>query len=490
MKQSDTRPPLDEAEREKRSAALSSVIAAVALTGMKLVVGLITNSLGILSEALHSGLDLMAAALTYFAVRFASIPPDPGHPYGHGKIENLSALAESLLLFMTCGWIIWEASDRLFFNPVPVSPSLWAVGVMVVSIVVDISRSRMLKRMAKKHRSQALEADALHFSTDILSSAVVLVGIGALYLAEALPAGSPLRPWLERADSLAALGVAAIVVHVSWALGKRAVNVLLDAGDAGLSASVHEALAALPPVRQVHSVRLRHSGPDMFVEVSVGVDSALVLEETRQVKAAVASAVRAIVEHAAVGVELVPESAGQGDRVAGLRSLAAAQGLAPHAVELMEVEDEVGRGRRMLLEMHMEVPGEMPLAAAYARVEAFEERVRRENPGAVLVTHLEPKGEEAVASKAVLLDERHIVEAARELVLEEPLVTDCHDVIFRACGDALVVSFHCRMPGNTAVADAHAVSTRLQTALHRRMPELSRVIVHVEPQGDTIECEG
>ncbi|MEJ2556675.1 MAG: cation diffusion facilitator family transporter, partial [Anaerolineae bacterium] len=183
------------AEKEKRSAALSSVLAAVLLTGLKLVVGLLTGSLGILAEAAHSGLDLVAALVTFFAVRLSDRPPDKRHLYGYGKVENLSALVETLLLLVTCIWIIYEAIERLFFKSVEIEASFWAFGVMAVSIVVDISRSRILYRAARKHNSQALEADALHFSTDIWSSSVVIVGLALVWLSERL---GPDWTWLAK----------------------------------------------------------------------------------------------------------------------------------------------------------------------------------------------------------------------------------------------------------------------------------------------------
>jgi cation diffusion facilitator family transporter len=200
----------DPGQREKRSVALSSLLAAVVLTGTKLAVGLLTGSLGVLSEAAHSALDLVAAAVTFWAVRAAARPPDRNHAYGHGKVENISALFETLLLLATCAWIIYEATHRLFLGKAShVDANIWAFGVMTMSIVVDVSRSRALSRAAKKHRSQALEADALHFSTDVWSSAVVILGLACVRLAPVLDA-----PWLELADSVAALVVAGIVVWV------------------------------------------------------------------------------------------------------------------------------------------------------------------------------------------------------------------------------------------------------------------------------------
>ena len=167
--------------------AATSVAAAVALTGMKLGVGLWTNSLGLLSEAVHSGLDLLAALMTLWAVRISSRPADADHTYGHGKYENLSALAQSVLLMITCGWIVYEALARLLWRGQPeVTPNIWAFGVVLVSIAVDFSRARALKRVADKHHSQALEADALHFSTDIWSSLVVLLGLLCVLAAEKL----------------------------------------------------------------------------------------------------------------------------------------------------------------------------------------------------------------------------------------------------------------------------------------------------------------
>ena len=471
----------DQAEREKRGAALASVFAAIFLTVLKLGVGIATNSLGMLSEALHSGLDLLAAGLTYFAVRFASLPPDPGHPYGHGKMENLSALVESLLLLITCVWIVWEAVDRLFFNPVHVAASPLAVGVMIISIIVDYSRSRMLKRMAEKHRSQALEADALHFSTDIWSSCVVLVGLGALYVAASLPDSSVFRPWLEHADSLAALGVSGIVVYVSYSLGKRAVNVLLDAGDGALMESIRASLEKLPVIREIRSLRVRHSGPDLFVDATLGVDSSLVLEETRHVRREVETAVLAVAEHATVGIEIVPEGSGITDPLARLRGLAAAHGLTPHAVELMELEDGIAMQRQLLLELHVELEPKTSLGEAHALVCQFENQVRKDLPGAIIVTHLEPKISAGERVRAQRLEAGHIQSIVRELVAEDQTLADCHNVLLRSCGNELYVSFHCRMHPDTAVAEAHNASTRLQAALHKRMPELARVIVHMEP---------
>ncbi|MRR31299.1 cation transporter, partial [bacterium] len=217
------------ATKEKNNAALSSVIAAVGLTTFKIIVGVLTGSLGILAEAAHSGLDLVAAMVTLFAVRVSGRVADEEHTYGHGKVENLSALFETLLLLATSVWIIYEAIQRLFFKSVQVEISIWAFLVMGTSIVIDFTRSRILYAAAKKHNSQALEADALHFSTDIWSSSVVIVVLILVKISEL----SPKLSFLHKADAVAAMGVALIVIYVSFQLGMRTVQALLDSAPKG-----------------------------------------------------------------------------------------------------------------------------------------------------------------------------------------------------------------------------------------------------------------
>jgi len=237
-----------EAHSEKQHAALSSLFWALFLTLIKLGAGLATNSLGILSEALHSSLDLVAAGITFFAVRVAARPADETHPYGYGKIENLSALAETVLLLVTCGWIVHEAVNRLFFDAPEITPSWWGVIIILISLLVDVNRAAMLRRVAQKHKSQALEADALHFTTDIWSSGVVLVGLLCVQASEYLPADSPFRGILHMADAIAALFVSGIVVVVGFRLSRRAVTMLLDGGGKEHSEALEQALAKQLPL--------------------------------------------------------------------------------------------------------------------------------------------------------------------------------------------------------------------------------------------------
>ena len=248
------------AHQEKSHAALSSVLWSAFLTVIKLWAGIVTGSLGIISEALHSGLDLMAAAMTFYAVKVASRPADESHPYGHEKVENLSALAETALLLVTCAWIVWEAVDRLFYNEAEITLTWWAFAVVAVSLLVDVNRSAMLRRIAKKHKSQALEADALHFTTDIWSSAVVLLGLFCIWLAHLVPAESAWHGLLERADAIAALFVAALVCSVAFGLAKRSIHALMDGGSSSLTRQVLDAMKKNAPDYPVKRIRLRDGG--------------------------------------------------------------------------------------------------------------------------------------------------------------------------------------------------------------------------------------
>jgi len=289
--------------QEKNIAALNSVAAAFLLTGLKVVVGLLSGSMGILAEAAHSGLDLAAAIVTCFAVRAASKPPDRDHAYGHGKVENLSALVETLLLLATCAWIIQESVHRLTTRHAQVDASIWAFAVMGISIAVDISRSRMLYRVAAKHRSQALEADALHFSTDIWSSAVVILGLLGVRLAGWYPG----LGFLLQADAVAALIVAGIVVVVSGRLGLRTIQALLDSSPPGMDEKVRVAVAAMDGVFDCHAVRVRHSGPHYFVDLHITVDGEQSLRAAHALTERVEQAVEAILP--GVDVTVHPEPA-------------------------------------------------------------------------------------------------------------------------------------------------------------------------------------
>jgi cation diffusion facilitator family transporter len=287
-------------EKDKQSVAASSMAAAVLLTTMKIVVGILSGSIGILAEAAHSGLDLVAAAVTLWAVRASGRPADAGHPYGHGKIENFSALFETGLLVATCLFIGYEASRRLISGEGHVEVSVWSFVVMFVSIVVDVSRSRALDRAAKEHNSQALAADALHFATDVWSSSVVIVGLAAVWLSGRLQ-----LPWLARADAVAALGVAIVALVVSVRLGKQAVDDLLDAAPEGVIELVAHA-ARVDGVLAVLQVRVRQSGAHVFTDLRIEVAKGTSFDGAHEIAHRVEAAIRQVIPKVDVVVHTDP----------------------------------------------------------------------------------------------------------------------------------------------------------------------------------------
>src|SRR5579871_2407358 len=295
--------PTELMRAEKRSAAGSSVLAALVITGLKIVVGITTGSLGILSEAAHSGLDLVAAVLTFFSVRVSDKPADAEHQYGHGKVENFSAFVETGLLLLTCIWIIYEAVHRIFFRRVEIEPSIAAFAVMLFSMAVDWWRSRALGRIATKYDSQALEADALHFSTDIWSAGVVVLGLALVML------GRNYRiEWLRDSDPIAALVVACVVVSVSWRLARRTIDALLDAAPAGVRSQIYDAVSRLDGVLEVDRVRIRRAGNRYFADLAVGMARTVTFQRSGQLVSAVTDSVRRILPDADVTVQPLPRA--------------------------------------------------------------------------------------------------------------------------------------------------------------------------------------
>lgn len=280
---------------EKSRVAFFSVLAAILLTTFKIIVGVLTNSLGILSEALHSGLDLVAAVITLFAVRVADKPADKSHNYGHGKVENLSALIETLLLFVTCFWIISEAVSRLVGDRQEIKVTFWSFAVVIISIAIDFTRSRALSRVAIKHNSQALEADALHFSTDIWSSAVVLLGL--------ICAGFGFLS----ADAIAALFVALIVIYVSYKLGKKAIDALLDRTPEDSVTKIETVLNGSKGITRYHDLRVRTMGAETLVEINIHVTPGITIEKAHQISHEVEHEIMNVVERCEVHIHIEPE---------------------------------------------------------------------------------------------------------------------------------------------------------------------------------------
>jgi len=470
-------PPLaqesfSQADREKRWVATSSLLAAVLLTGTKLAVGFSTNSLGILSEAAHSGLDLVATAITLWAVRVSSRPADREHPYGHGKVENLSALFETVLLLVTCLWIVTEAVARLFLHEeVDINPDIWAFLVVLLSIAVDISRSRALKKAAEKYSSQALEADALHFSTDIWSSSVVLLGLCCVLAGKKLGI-----PWLIQADAVAALGVACIVVWVSLKLGKKSIDDLLDSVPQGLRERADDAVRRVTGVENVTRLRLRRSGPEVFADVTFTVPRGAAFEQVHDIADEVETSIHTVLPNADVVVHVEPVAPDEEDITTVVRLLAARHGLGAHGVRIYE------ENRRRWLELHLEVNDSLLLDEAHAQATEFEQALRRELPNVrQIITHIEPVGDAAATIHSEPTRKLHVQKAIDDFLKDNPLPIKTHNLRVKLAGGELTVSFHCTLNAAAAITEAHDLTIRLEEYLRSHVSGLGRVVIHVEP---------
>lgn len=465
--------------REKWVVAASSVAAAIFLTSLKIIVGLATGSLGILAEAAHSGLDLAAALITLFAVRVSDRPADESHLYGHGKVENLSALAETILLLITCGWIVYEAIDRLFVRTVEVDPSLWAFLTMGISIVVDISRSTALGRVARKYKSQALEADALHFRTDIWSSSVVSVGLVFVKFGEATGQQSI----FVRADAVAALVVALIVIYVSLQLGGRTVDALLDRAPRGLAGQISTAALRVAQVRSVMQTRVRGSGNQVFVDLRVAVPRHLSFEESHAVTHQVQDAVRAISPNADVVVHTVPAAENEGV-LEKIQSVAASGHFAVHNVTTHLTQ------RGMWIDLDLEVDPKSTFERAHALATDLEAQLRAELASTRQVAdvnvHIEPreegltKGVELVPGHASAYIER--MDAVRR---EIPHARECQDIALQELNGRVYLSLHLLIDPDRPIAEVHSIAEDMENRLRREFPQLGRVMIHAEPYRKT-----
>jgi len=465
--------PSDSIRAEKRAAAGNSVVAAIVITGLKIAVGFTTGSLGILSEAAHSGLDLIASLLTFFSVGVSDKPADADHQYGHGKVENFSAFVETALLLITCAWIIYEAGLRLFFRHIEIEPSPAAFGVMLFSMAVDWWRSRALGRIATKYDSQALEADALHFSTDIWSAGVVVVGLFLVLL------GRNYRlDWLRDADPIAALFVAGVVVSVSWRLARRTVDALLDAAPPGVRSQIYDAVLRVPGVIEVDRVRIRRAGNRYFADLAVGLARTVTFQRSGQLATAVTESVRRILPDADVTVQPLPRAQRSENIFDRIRAVATHKNLNVHDIS---VQDLAGH---LHVEQHIELDERMTLKQAHDQVTELEADMRRDVPEiADILTHIESEPA-TIETPEELVGDAELEHRLRTVAAQFPEILDVHEFIFKRVRGRLYLSCHCTLSDSLTLARVHDIQTELEIRFKQDAPELFRVLIHPEPSTD------
>ena len=461
----------------KRWAALGSVLAALVITALKILTGLLTGSLAMLSEGAHSSVDLVAAAITFFSIRVADRPADEDHNYGHGKIESLAAFVETVLMLGSCVWILTEAIRRIFFHQhFSLTFSIWPFAVLLLSITVDFTRSRNLHRVAQQYNSEALEADAIHFSTDIWSSLAVLVGLVATFVGARMNI-----PVLELADPVAAIIVSGIILHVTWRLARRTIDTLTDANPSEVrtqtNALVRE-LAAIDGVLSVDRVRTRRSGPNYFADVTLGMPRNLTFQRSEQITMAATAAVQRHLPGADVVVHSIPTASVAESVHDRIRAVAARSNLVIHDVSVQEYDGTLH------VEQHLEVDETMSLRDAHALATRLESEMRREIPAiATVLTHIE--SEPATIERPASLErDRQLEVRLRRAASGFPEILDIHEVMVSRMHDRIQVSCHCTLPDDLPMAQVHAVITALENTFKLDAPEVSRLLIHPEPATD------
>jgi cation diffusion facilitator family transporter len=461
--------PENEAIREKKLAALGSVGSAVVLVTLKVFLAIATGSLGVLSEALHSILDLVAAVITYLSVLVSDKPADEAHTYGHGKVESFSAFVETGLLLLTALYIIWEAIRRLLAHEVHLRPSVTAILILGLAMVIDFVRSRALARVARKYPSEALEADALHFSTDVWSTFVVIIGISAAWLGEKLH-----WEWLTYTDSLAALTVAGVIIWIGSRLGKRTIDALLDVAPPGLQDRLTRAVTEQKGVLSAERVRVRRAGQRYFVDVTISVPRTDSFEQVHATSDAVERRIEAIVP-ADVVVHMEPR-ARTGEHVfETIRAIAQRRGLAVHELSAHQLDG------RLFIDLHLEVDEESTLREAHRVASELEDEIGRAARNATVNIHIEPQGTHIASAEEMKGLSASIRDFVNTLQPEYHELVNCHEVNVRNAEHKIIVSCHCAMDGSLPITQIHEVTADLEDRVKQHFPQIFRITIHPEP---------
>ena len=452
------------------------MLAAAALTLLKLATGLLSGSLGVLSDAAHSGLDLVGASLTFFSVRVSDKPADEDHTYGHGKVENLSSFGEVILIAMSSGWIIWEAIQRIFYRPVELHHSIWPVLVVLSSIAVDYWRSRRLREVAKLTGSPALATDAFHFASDIWSSAAVLAGLIASWVG--MHNGIA---WLRFADPFAAVVVSLLILRLTLRLGHDAIAVLMDEIPVETRRQIMREVEQVPGVLAVEQARVRRAGASYFADLTLALPRRFTFEHTGELVRSATEAVHRALPEADVVIHTVPRQARTESIFDRVRAVAARNNVSVHE---LSVQSHHGRLR---VEQHLELDEKMPLLAAHGFVTAMEAEILRETPEIdSVLTHIESEPATIEPPEELVEENRKIESAMRSAARFFPEIVDVHEIKVGRTGEHISLSCHCTLPDDLTMQRVLQVITGLEDRFKLECPEVQRVLIHPEPVADNL----
>ena len=496
------------AYNEKIQIAITSIIASASLTVSKFIIAIYTNSLGLLSEGMHSGLDVLAALMTLYAIRISRKPPDPEHNYGYAKFESLTSLGAVLLLFIVAGWIFYEGLERIFFKQVVPEITVFSFGILIVSIVVDYGRSRALYKVAGKYGSQAIEADALHFRVDMLTSFVVLVGLAIVYFL-----GIP------NADAYSAITVAGLIVYTSLGLGRRTLDVLLDKAPKGIQGQIHESITGFEGIKKAHSIRVRKVGKDTFVDLHIEVPRIFTHDKAHRIATSVEYKIKNeilpnsdVVVHVDAVEDYLTETIKDKIRLISedFPSIKNVHSIYLSKIVVNETSDRsknngTSENSIQLLHLYLDVQMDDKLSfkIAHGVVDDFEKKIKEEVQNIKrITTHIETDLDiESSVGREEMADQTFL-ERIKKMALSIEGVSDCDEISLVYVKNELHITLTIKInplsiksqdrssdsiPSSSSNPDdslsvekAHDISTQVQNLLLENT-NAARVIVHAEP---------
>ncbi|HTB97176.1 MAG TPA: cation diffusion facilitator family transporter [Terracidiphilus sp.] len=458
----------------KRRVAFQSVLAAAAMTLLKLAAGIFSGSLGVLSDAAHSGLDMAAAALTLFSVRVSDKPADEGHTYGHGKFENLSSFFEAGLMILSCAWIIWEAMQRIIRHTEELHHSIWPVLVLLTSIAVDYWRSRRLRAVAERTGSPALATDAFHFASDIWSTLAVLAGLGASWIGTLAHID-----WLRYADPAAAIVVSMLILRITAQLSRETIAVLMDEVPAETRQRIVHEVEQVNGVLAVEQARVRRSGPAYFADLTLALPNRYTFEHTGELVRAATEAVHRALPRADVVIHTVPRLPHAENIFDRVRAVAARHNVSVHELSVQSLHG------KLRVEQHVELDETLPLLQAHDFVSALEAEILREAPEVdSVLTHIESEPATIEEPGENLMEDRKLESALRSAAAHYPEISDVHEITVGRSAEHIFLTCHCTLPDALTMARVHEIITALEDRFKLECPEVYRVTIHPEPVTD------
>ena len=448
-----------------RRTALFSIIAAAGLVALKLGAGIAAGSLGLLAEAAHSATDLVAALLTFFAVRVGEQPADKKHPFGHGKAEHLAALAEGAVLLVASGFIIFEAISRLASPGTHELTTTWLTFVVLaIVILVDVTRATASHRTGEEHHSAALQANALHFAGDLGGSVAVLIGL--ILAANGMPG----------ADSVAALIVAVVVIFAAVRLMRENISVLMDTSPVGAEDKALAAIAELGSAVELRRLRMRQAGGKTFADVVVAIAPDAGLAAGHALADDVEQAITEALGDGDVVVHVEPnEDSGSTRAIASAAALTVPEVREVHNVEVVRVGDSLE------LSLHIKLPRDLSLSAAHSAAVRAEQEIHKAIPEIAAVhTHIEPLAE-VFDGEEVTAEDAPAAIAALRTATTEVTGGDPVEVKLRKTGRGLVAMITVKLQGDPTLAAAHSSASQLEARAQELDPSLDEVVVHTEP---------